>query len=66
MFYHRKHEKIIKMGYLHSLIFLPRFWPRNVSQSLNSVIYLSVRLISFPYKMVYNEQDKSIDWPILN
>ena len=26
------------MGYLHPIIFLPRFWLQNVSQSLNSVL----------------------------
>ena len=31
-------KKITKMGYLYPLIFLSRFWPRNVSQTLNSVI----------------------------
>ena len=32
------------MAYFHPLIFLSRFWPQNVSQSLNSVIRVRVRV----------------------
>ena len=34
MLYYEKHEK---KGHRHPLIFIPRFWPRNASQSLKSV-----------------------------